>query len=390
MKSNLIKIFLLTLFTTSAAAQSPAFITPIEGTYLKDFFLVNYVDWSFNGIEDYNCGIKTYDGHQGTDFVIRNFSQMDSGVNVYAAVNGKVTFTIDTFFDRNKTAVSGGLGNYVSIVHEGKYYTYYGHLKLNSIIVQTGDSVVAGQKIGEVGSSGYTSDPHLHFEVWYDSLYNVDPFSGPCGNPTSLFQNQLQYIDSFGIIDHGLMGFIPTLDTLKERIPTQSIFSTNDDAITFWMQGYGVQAGDVSKIKWYAADGSLWFSYNFTHPTEYWYFYWWSYIDVPATKPGLWKAEYYLNNELKITQTFTVKKNKNIFNDGPVYFNFSESVFNLNLKTAADAETEVEIFDLMGRKIASGKIEAGNMFVKIQLPNISKGIYFFKIAGLETTSFAVF
>lgn len=54
---------------------------------------------------------------------------MDSGVNVLAADDGVVTFVLDTLFDRNKTAVSGGFGNYICIKHENLMYTYYAHLK---------------------------------------------------------------------------------------------------------------------------------------------------------------------------------------------------------------------------------------------------------------------
>ncbi|WP_298814751.1 M23 family metallopeptidase [Chloroflexus sp.] len=56
-------------------------------------------------------------------------------------------------------------GNYVVIKHAPDRYTLYAHLRSGSIVVKPGDTVVAGQKIGECGHSGHSSEPHLHFQL---------------------------------------------------------------------------------------------------------------------------------------------------------------------------------------------------------------------------------
>jgi murein DD-endopeptidase MepM/ murein hydrolase activator NlpD len=56
-----------------------------------------------------------------------------------------------------------GYGLYVVIDHGGGLATLYGHLGWTSLT--TGDSVTAGRDVGEVGSSGLSTGPHLHFEV---------------------------------------------------------------------------------------------------------------------------------------------------------------------------------------------------------------------------------
>jgi hypothetical protein len=62
-------------------------------------------------------------------------------------------------------------GNYIAI--EGKHYkTAFAHLK--EYAVQDGQQVERGQVIGYVGSTGQSSGPHLHYEVWQDGV-NVDP-----------------------------------------------------------------------------------------------------------------------------------------------------------------------------------------------------------------------
>lgn len=57
------------------------------------------------------------------------------------------------------------LGNHVIIEHENGEYSYYMHLQTGSIPVQVGDFIKNGQKIGELGQSGMSSEPHLHFQL---------------------------------------------------------------------------------------------------------------------------------------------------------------------------------------------------------------------------------
>ena len=54
-----------------------------------------------------------------------------------------------------------GLGLYVEIDHENGTSTVYGHM--NAVYVQTGQKVNQGEVIGEVGSTGMSTGPHVHF-----------------------------------------------------------------------------------------------------------------------------------------------------------------------------------------------------------------------------------
>lgn len=86
------------------------------------------------------------------------------GTPVRAGGDGRVIFT----------GWRGGYGNVVIIDHGDKVTTIYAHL--SSIRVSEGTVVKAGQVIGRVGSTGFSTGPHLHFEVRVDGKH-VDPFS---------------------------------------------------------------------------------------------------------------------------------------------------------------------------------------------------------------------
>lgn len=58
---------------------------------------------------------------------------------------------------------AGGYGNLVVIDHGGGVCSRYGHLE--RVLVAPGDPVATGQKIGEIGSTGRSTGPHLHYEV---------------------------------------------------------------------------------------------------------------------------------------------------------------------------------------------------------------------------------
>lgn len=101
-------------------------------------------------------GGSTY--HQGIDI------GASTGEKVIAAASGEVV--ISTY--------SYSAGNYIMISHGSQIYTVYMHLSKRS--VSEGDTVVLGQKIGEVGSTGYSTGPHLHFGIRKNGEY-VDPLT---------------------------------------------------------------------------------------------------------------------------------------------------------------------------------------------------------------------
>lgn len=87
----------------------------------------------------------------------------DRGVDIYAADGGEVVLV-----DLNHSRY----GKYVRILHDDGTITLYAHM--SECMVNEGDRVYQGQKIGEVGSTGYSTGDHLHFEVRINNQ-PVDP-----------------------------------------------------------------------------------------------------------------------------------------------------------------------------------------------------------------------
>lgn len=66
------------------------------------------------------------------------------------------------------------IGNYVILRHEGGEHSHYAHLKQGSVRVRAGETVKRGQVIGQLGQSGNSTEPHLHFQLTDgpDALYS--------------------------------------------------------------------------------------------------------------------------------------------------------------------------------------------------------------------------
>lgn len=114
------------------------------------------------------CQYKCYDGHSGIDF-----GNINKTTAIYATAPGTVVQTTS-----GCSATGGylgnscnyGAGNYVVISHmyKGKrYFSLYEHL--SKINVKVGQKVTSSTKVGNMGLSGNTSGPHLHFELFEDT-----------------------------------------------------------------------------------------------------------------------------------------------------------------------------------------------------------------------------
>ena len=140
-----------------AAAQLAAQSTYVGGKFMWPLPAANNVVTCPYGMRKHPITGK-YKLHTGVDL------RCSTGTKVYAANAGTVT----------TSGYSSAWGNYIIINHGGGYTTLYAHLSRRN--VAKGDKVKQGDVIGQSGNTGYSTAPHLHFEINKDGS-SYDPLT---------------------------------------------------------------------------------------------------------------------------------------------------------------------------------------------------------------------
>lgn len=259
MKKYICLSLLFLLIPQGSYAQSkPQFAFPVNCELNKDCWTVNYVDTDPHpkSARDFTCSSKTYEGHKGTDFALRSRIEMEKGVDVLAARDGKVLRIRDGENDDSKTEQeyqsirnqNKDCGNGIIIDHSNGLQSYYCHLKQESITVDIGDEVKKGDTIAKVGQSGFAEFPHLHFTVIWEGG-QIDPFTAQikddgCGKfKDNLWEDDLAY-EPYAIFDGGFTGKMPDFTAIIDgQEPTKNL-SRDGDALIYWAGFYHAQEGD--------------------------------------------------------------------------------------------------------------------------------------------------
>ncbi len=101
----------------------------------------------------------------------------------YAAAIGTPVMSVGDGVIRT-ASWNGGFGNYIDVRHNDVYATQYAHLSSYARGIRPGVKVVQGQVIGYVGSTGWSTGPHLHYQIKkYGSLVNPLTLELPPGDP---------------------------------------------------------------------------------------------------------------------------------------------------------------------------------------------------------------
>jgi murein DD-endopeptidase MepM/ murein hydrolase activator NlpD len=145
------KLFLPGIHLDSTAlkkAMGELFVSPLAGSWRFSS--------PFGWRPDPFTGVRSQ--HTGIDMAV------PLGTPILTAMSGTVV----------AASYSSIYGNYVIINHGNGYQTLYGHMQ--KILAQKGQVVNQGSKIGLVGSTGYSTGPHLHFSVYKNGRL-IDPMS---------------------------------------------------------------------------------------------------------------------------------------------------------------------------------------------------------------------
>jgi hypothetical protein len=200
---------------------------------------------------DYRCGAKSRDGHSGTDFALLTFEQMQDGVPVIAAADGRVEAIRNAVPDQPYVPGSDlngqECGNAVRINHGNGYQTTYCHMRLGSVRVSPGQRVLAGQVLGEVGLSGKTNFPHLHLTVTQGSAV-VDPFAPDQTNACNesvetLWRQTPDYVDA-GMFSAGISDAVPDIEDVQTGEARRAAL-TRTDSIVLYGHAFNGNRGDT-------------------------------------------------------------------------------------------------------------------------------------------------
>ena len=254
-----------------------------------------------NHLLDYDCGARTYDqasgyNHAGTDIFLWPFAWAKvaaSEIQIVAAAPGTIVFKDDGNADHN-CSFNGGDWNAVYVQHSDGSVAWYGHMKRATLTTKiVGDTVVQGEYLGVVGSSGNSTGPHLHFEV-YDGANLVDPFSGSCNalNASTWWQAQPPYYDS--AINSITTGTAPPVFPSCPNVETSHASDTFEpgDPVVFGSYYRDQRTGQLADHTIYRPDGSVFDSWTHVNtlayfPATYWY---WTYENfAPGGPTGTWR-----------------------------------------------------------------------------------------------------
>ncbi len=261
-----------------SAAEEGMFHFPVACTLEKDCWIVNYVDVdSGPGAREYTCGPRTYDGSSGTDIAVRDYRTMQEGVFVFAAADGKVLRVRDGEPDtiRAREDIESldekECGNGILIEHDNGVQALYCHLKKGSITVRPGDKVIALQPIAQIGHSGKTEFPHLHFEVIRDGA-TLDPFtslalSESCHTPPvgALWKKEIPYAP-MALYVSGFTDAPPDFGQIEKNAASPETLPQDSPALVFWAGYFGARQGDRIRLEIIAPDGEVFVELDTTQP----------------------------------------------------------------------------------------------------------------------------
>lgn len=276
----IVVITLISLFEVKAYANNFRLFFPLDCAYGVDCWAVNYVDVDpSSDRKDYKCNAKSYDGHKGTDFAVGSISEINAGVDVLAAADGKVLRIRDgeQDFIKNKEQIAfvkkqrKECGNAVLIDHANGYQTIYCHLKNGSVTVSSDQEVKAGDKIAQMGISGVTEFPHLHIGVTHDGNV-LDPYTGATNQEgcakhySSLWSDKERMTYEPAVIFNG--GFDntpPDFDAITngKEVPSE-LYAVNSNAFVFWAGFYNIEPGDIINFVITMPDGAVFHKHTIT------------------------------------------------------------------------------------------------------------------------------
>ena len=389
-------------YDMNKSLMTTSFIWPLRmANGLNDcsyYFIGNYVDEDTTaGLKDWNCGAVTYNGHRGDDIGTfpYPFYKMDHNqVEVIAAAGGTIINKADGNFDKN-CSVNNLNPNYLAIQHADGSIAIYYHLKLNSVTSKVvGQTVVTGEYLGVVGSSGSSTGPHLHFEVWANNNSSSvnEAYAGTCNllNANSWWAVQKPYTEPAIVAAtvNTTNPFLPACPATET--PNEDSCFTSSGSAKFVIFIRNETTGLIVKMRIVNPNGTTFSSWTHNSNNTYNASYWIATRTLPTTS-GTYTFEAVYNGDT-CSKSFKINCNVNgvtTINDLSqieVYPNPSRGVFKIIGSGIENGNYRFTLRNIIGQSILEDniKIVTNNFQKNISISELSNDIYFLTIETEKT------
>ena len=313
-----------TLTSNSTSSLTGGFqwpLRPVPSLTDPDYHgISNFVDLNppnAANVLDWNCGTRSYAlssvqsppngySHSGDDLFLWPFPWLlmdQRKIDIVAAAPGTIIGKFDGNPDRN-CSFNSNAPNAVYVQHADGSVAWYFHMKSGSLTAKpVGATVAVGEFLGNVGSSGSSTAPHLHFEI-HSSLSNyqiLDSFSGTCNaaQNASLWAVQPAYYDSKinKVATHSAPPVMPACAATPadDETPNFKNAFQPGDALIYVFYYHDQEKGQANQITVFEPGGSQYESFSFDmanvsgQPNSYAASYWYWTRTLPANAPsGVW------------------------------------------------------------------------------------------------------
>jgi murein DD-endopeptidase MepM/ murein hydrolase activator NlpD len=309
-----------------ASAQDISLRLPVACEIGRTCFVQHYVDRDPGpAAQDYQCGTLTYEGHNGTDIRVPTMAAQKAGVDVVAPADGRVLRVRDgvedlSFTGRDRASVRNTeCGNGAVVDHGDGWETQYCHMAKGSLRVKSGDAVRMGDRIGQIGLSGMTEFPHLHFTVRKDGKV-VDPFAAgapdkTCGGGMALWDPSVRQALAYqagSVLNKGFATSPVSMEAIETGAAERETPTIRSPALVAYVRAIGLKGGDVQTLTLFDPDGKP-IAQNKAPPLDRDKAQWMAFAGIkrPAGgfRPGLYRAVYQVERDGKpaIEQAFGVE-----------------------------------------------------------------------------------
>jgi len=297
---------------------------------------------------------------------------------VIAPANGVIIFKSDGKPDKS-CSFNNNQWNAVYLRHDDGSITWFGHMKSGSLTSKNvGETVARGEYLGVIGSSGNSTGPHLHFEI-YDSNDNlIDPYNGVCNNTTTWWTDQKEYREPNinALLTHTAP---PDFNTCPatETVNSSDVFAPNTDV---YLASYfrDQLSGTTANYRLYRPNGTVFSAWNrnFTNTwsSSYWY---WNFNNLNDIGDWRFEVTYQGRTESKTfkvgTGTLSIEdKQLERIAIGPNPF---QKILKLTGITFDITNYDAFVYNNLGQQVYKNI----NLSREMNLSFLTKGVYFLKI-----------